>query len=111
MKVAYKVWLVNDGKAFGEGPYQLLKGVEKNGSLRQAAIDMGMSYRKAWLTVQTSENKLGFPLLERTVGGASGGGSQITPAGRELLRRYEQFREEVKDSLETICGKYFGKKP
>jgi hypothetical protein len=29
MKVAYKVWLDNNGKAFGEGPYQLLKMIKK----------------------------------------------------------------------------------
>jgi molybdate transport system regulatory protein len=107
MKVAYKVWLDNNGKAFGEGPYRLLKGVEKTGSLRQAAIDMGMSYRKAWLTLHASEEKLGFSLLERTIGGPSGGGSQITPAGADIIRNYENFRDEVRHSLEKLYDKYF----
>ncbi len=31
MKIAYKVWLDNNGKAFGDGPYELLRRVEKNG--------------------------------------------------------------------------------
>ena len=52
MKLAYKVWLDNEGKAFGEGPYRLLKLVEKTGSLHQAAMEMKMSYRKAWLTLR-----------------------------------------------------------
>jgi len=30
MKVTYKVWLDQDGKAFGNGPYELLKRVEKD---------------------------------------------------------------------------------
>lgn len=46
MKVAHKVWLDNEGKAFGEGPYQLLKRIEERGSLQQATTDMKMSYRK-----------------------------------------------------------------
>jgi len=29
VKIAYKVWLDNDGKAFGEGPYRILKQIEK----------------------------------------------------------------------------------
>jgi len=33
LKVAHKVWLDNEGKAFGEGPYQLLKRIEERGSL------------------------------------------------------------------------------
>ena len=109
MKVAYKVWLDNDGKAFGEGPYELLKRIEETGSLHQAAMDMKMSYRKAWYTLNAIEEKLGFALLNRQVGGASGGGSQITEAGRELMKDYEGFRNEVKESLETAYKTYFGK--
>ena len=107
MKVAYKVWLDNDGKAFGEGPYQLMKRIEEKGSLHQAAIDMKMSYRKAWRTLHAIEEKLGFALLDRHVGGVSGGGSQITDAGRELVKNYEGFRNDVREALETIYGKHF----
>ncbi len=107
MKLAYKVWLDNDGKAFGEGPYELLKHVQETGSLHQAAIRMGMSYRKAWLTIHASEQRLGFSLLERTVGGASGGGSKITRAGGAFIRKYELFRDEVSRALETVYQKYF----
>jgi molybdate transport system regulatory protein len=107
MKLAYKVWLDNGGKAFGEGPYELLKYVQKTGSLHQAAAQMGMSYRKAWLTIHASEQRLGFLLLERTVGGVSGGGSQITPAGRAFMKKYELFRTEVSRALETVYQKHF----
>lgn len=110
MKVAYKVWLDNNGKAFGEGPYKLLKGVEEKGSLHQAAMDMHMSYRKAWLTLGSIEKKLGFPLITRQVGGVSGGGSQITDAGREFMKQYESFRIEVKEELEAIFKKHFDQK-
>jgi len=43
MKVVYKIWFENEGKAFGDGPYLLLKGIEKTGSLHQAALGMEMS--------------------------------------------------------------------
>lgn len=107
MKVAYKVWLDNNGKAFGEGPYQLLKRIKKTGSLHKAAMEMKMSYRKAWVTINAIEEKLGFLLLERKVGGTSGGGSIITPSGLELMKHYEQFRKEVKKALENIYQKHF----
>jgi len=110
VKVAYKVWLDNDGKAFGEGPYQLLKRIEQKGSLHQAAIDMKMSYRKAWRTLHAIEGKLGFALLDRQVGGTSGGGSQITEAGRELMKNYEAFRGDVKEAMETIYNRHFDQK-
>jgi len=110
MKVAYKVWLDNDGKAFGEGPYQLLKRIDERGSLHQAAMDMKMSYRKAWRTLHAIEGKLGFVLLDRQVGGVSGGGSQITDAGRELMKNYEGFRNDVREALESIYKRHFDQK-
>jgi len=107
MKVAYKVWLENDGKVFGEGPYQLLKEIEKTGSLHQAAMVLGMSYRKAWLVLHGIEERLGFALVERKVGGIAGGGSTITEAGQSFLKHYEAFRFEVKGALESIYARHF----
>ena len=108
MKIAYKVWLDNDGKVFGEGPYRVLKQIEKVGSLHQAAIDLKISYRKAWLIVDGVEKKLGLHFLERKIGGLSGGGSQITPAGERFLKKYEKFRQEVEKVLEKTYQKHFG---
>jgi len=110
MKVVYKVWLDNEGKAFGEGPYELLRYVEETGSLHQAAIQMHMSYRKAWLTIRASEKRLGFALLERTVGGASGGGSQLTPSGRRFIRKYERFRKDVSKVLAKVFDRHFAER-
>lgn len=107
MKVAYKIWLDNNGKAFGEGPFQLLKRIDEMGSLHQAAMDMKMSYRKAWMTLRSIEKKLGFHLIDRQVGGVSGGGSQITDAGRVLMKRYENFRNEANEALEAIYKRHF----
>ena len=108
LKIAYKVWLDNDGKAFGEGPYQLLKKIETTGSLHQAAIEMKMSYRKAWTTLKNIETRLGFPLLERKIGGIAGGGSQITKQGYNLMRHYEEFRISLKEELQNLYEKHFG---
>jgi molybdate transport system regulatory protein len=108
MKVAYKVWLDQDGKAFGDGPYDLLKWVEKTKSLHQAAHQMGMSYSKAWRLIRTLEERLSFPLLERKVGGPSGGGSQLTPMARNLMKDYKQFRNDVKKAIKKIYQRHFG---
>ena len=108
LKIAYKVWLDCDGKAFGEGPDRLLQRIDATGSLHKAAAEMKMSYRKAWLMLEAVERRLGFALLERKVGGASGGGSRLTPEARDFMKRYEAFRQEVEGSLEQICRKHFG---
>jgi molybdate transport system regulatory protein len=108
MKIAYKVWLDDDGKAFGEGPYRVLKQIERVGSLHQAAMDLKISYRKAWLMIDIVEKKLGLHFLERKIGGLSGGGSQMTPEGKQFLKQYEKFREDVEKVLEKAFQKHFG---
>ena len=108
MKVAYKVWLDKNGKTFGDGPYELLRRVEKIKSLHRAANQMGMAYSKAWRLVRTMEERLGFVLLERKAGGKSGGGSRVTPNAKELLEHYERFRKDVEDAMERIYRRHFG---
>jgi molybdate transport system regulatory protein len=111
MKVAYKVWLDKNGKAFGDGPYELLRRVEKIKSLHRAANQMGMAYSKAWRLIQTLEERLGFPILERKAGGKSGGGSRVTPNAKELMEHYEEFRKDVEDAMERIYRRHFGPSP
>jgi len=107
MKVAYKIWIDQHGKAFGDGPYELLKRVEKTGSLHKVAGQMGMAYSKAWKLVRMMEQRLGFLLLDRKVGGRSGGGSHITPEARHLMICYERFRKEAEESIAKIFQKHF----
>lgn len=109
MKIAYKVWLENDGKAFGEGPFRLLEMVIEKGSLSGAAKSLNMSYQKAWSIIRMSEERLGFPLLERRIGGVAGGGSQVTKAGKEFMELYKCFRRETEKTLEDVFQKYFGR--
>ncbi len=108
MKVIYKVWLDSNGKAFGEGPYELLKRVEQTQSLHQAASQMRMSYSNAWTLIRTVEQRLGFSLLNRKVGGRYGGGSQITPRARNLMNHYEGFRKDVEKAMRKIYQRHFG---
>jgi molybdate transport system regulatory protein len=107
MNIRFKIWLDSDGKAFGEGPYELLRRVESTGSLHRAAADMNMSYRKAWLVLRAIEKRLGFSLLDRKVGGVSGGGSTVTEEARRFMRRYEAFRKESQKALLRIYDKHF----
>jgi molybdate transport system regulatory protein len=108
VKVIYKVWLDNNGKAFGEGPYELLKRVEQTQSLHQAANQIGMAYSKAWTILRTMEQRLGFPLLDRKIGGRSGGGSQITARAKNLMNHYEGFRRDVEKAMRKSYRRHFG---
>jgi molybdate transport system regulatory protein len=103
-----KLWLDYDGRAFGDGPAHLLTGVEHSGSLRKAAQELGMSYNKAWRILHAAEERLGFALLDRSVGGSLGGGSHLTAEARDLVARYEASAVEVEQAMETIFQRHFG---
>lgn len=107
MRLVCKLALYTDEKAFGEGPFELLSRVGVSGSLRKAAAEMGMSYTKAWRLVRMLEQRLGFPLLERHVGGSAGGGSGLTEDARELLRRFAALQAEARGMLDDLYRRHF----
>ena len=107
MRLEYKIWLDYRGRAFGDGPARLLVGVEQHGSLRKAAQELGMSYNKAWRIIHAAEQRLGFALLDRSVGGTAGGGSQLTPAARDLMKRYQAVLTEADEALQEVFQRHF----
>ena len=72
--MSLKLW--RNEKAFGPGIARLLELVEEYESLNKAASIMGMAYSKVWKILNNSEKALGFPLIERRIGGV-GGGSRV----------------------------------
>jgi molybdate transport system regulatory protein len=109
IKAACKIWLrKNNEKAFGRGPCELLRRVEKTNSLHQAAHQMDMSYNKAWRLIRLMEKRLGFPLLDKKIGGQSGGGSWVTPRAKDFIERYERFESDAKKVIEKTYQKHFG---
>ena len=97
----------NNNKFFGEGPARLLHAIEEQGSLRTAALSMNMAYTKALKMIKNAENALGFPLTTRTTGGKTGGGSQLTPEGKEWLIRYESYRDACIQANRQLYLEFF----
>ena len=97
----------NGNKFFGEGPARLLHAIEEHGSLRTAALSMDMAYTKALKILKNAETALGFPLTTRTTGGKSGGGSQLTPKGKEWLCRYEEYRDACIQANQQLYLEFF----
>jgi len=107
MKAGIELWIDHKGKAFGDGPYELLKKVEATGSLHKATAQMGISYSYAWKLTRMMEQRLGFKVLDRQVGGKLGGGSRITPKAKRLMSFYSAFREEAKGAVFRIFEEKF----
>jgi len=108
LKLRYKIWQEKKGKkVFGDGPLDILQRVERTGSLRQAAEEINMSYSQAWNLVKDLEGRLGFNLLKRKVGGEKGGGSEITEEAKELMMKFEIFRQRADQSLHSLYKRIF----
>lgn len=111
MKAVTKVIFLdrNGEKFFGEGPARLLRGIEQTGSLRASAMSMNMAYSKAMKILKNAEQALGFPLTARTAGGRAGGGSSLTPEGKDWLSRYETCAAECAEANRQLVRKFFPK--
>ncbi len=54
-----------------------------------------MGYRAIWGKIKATEDALGEPLLSRSTGGAKGGGSELTPVAKSLLKHFRKVHKHV----------------
>jgi molybdate transport system regulatory protein len=87
--------VLGDDIAIGPGKIDLLEAIGANGSITAAARALGMSYRRAWLLVDTMNRCFETPVVTTEAGGVSGGGTRLTPAGTEVVRRYRRMEAKV----------------
>lgn len=87
-----------DDILLGPGKADLLDAIDRTGSIRKAADDLGMSYMRAWTLVKTMNDGFVEPVVESTRGGSGRGGAFLTPTGRGVLAIY---REMQRRSLEA----------
>ena len=99
--------LVGRYKIRGEGPYRLLLLIGQTGSLRSAALEMGMAYTKALKIIQRAEANLGYSLTERKTGGKGGGGSCLSDQAKELINQYEIYKTRCHEANLRIFSECF----
>jgi len=87
--------VLGDDIAIGPGKIDLLEAIGANGSITAAARTLGMSYRRAWLLVDTMNRCFETPVVTTEAGGVSGGGTRLTPAGKEVVRRYRSIEAKA----------------
>ena len=90
-----------DDKFMGIGVLWLLKGIAECGSLRAAAIELGISYSKAFKMIENLEKALGHDVVSRKRGGAARTGASITPYGLAFMNLYDDFQRECKEMLKA----------
>jgi molybdate transport repressor ModE-like protein len=90
---------------FGPGVYQLMREIEKYGTILTAARGMKMAYSKSWKIIRNMERCLGFQVLERHAG--RGCGSKLTPKGEAFLAAYNDFVRELNEVGRESFQKHF----
>lgn len=91
---------------FGDGKWRLLRSVDEEGSIRKAAEKLGRGYRKAWGDIKRTENALGRKIVRKTRGGSTGGSTELTEFGRELLEGWQRYREAVMKGMDGAFEQY-----
>ena len=95
-EIRYRVRVVRgDDIAIGPGKVDLLEAIDAAGSITAAAKKLGMSYRRAWLLVDTMNRCFTEPLVVAESGGSRGGGARLTASGREVARRYRAMQAKA----------------
>ena len=78
--------------ALGPGKIDLLQAVQQSGSIRKAAMQLGMSYMRAWTLIRTMNKSFNEPLVIALRGAVErGGGAHLTKTGRTVLAVYQRM--------------------
>jgi len=90
---------------------ELLAAIGAAGSISGAARAMQMSYRRAWLLVETMNSCFLTPLVETATGGRAGGGAQLTAEGQKVLEGYQAMLRDVEQVAQQHLGKLLKNSP
>ena len=100
-RIKGRIWIeINDDAFIGEGKALLLKRTAELGSLRKAAEEMNMSYRKAWYSINHMNKAAGEPVIVLKHGGRKGGIAQLTPFGEKVLEQFDKLDRFFHDFLD-----------
>jgi molybdate transport system regulatory protein len=101
MQVRVRI-LADSAVAIGPGKADLLDHIAETGSISAAARRMRMSYRRAWILVDTMNTCFRSPLVATAKGGPDGGGASLTSTGKTVLRRYRALARGVERSFTPL---------
>jgi molybdate transport system regulatory protein len=79
--------------------FALLEALDRTGSINRASRTAGLSYKGAWVMLETACNLANEPLLETATGGAGGGGTRLTDAARALLAAWRDLQADHREFL------------
>jgi molybdate transport system regulatory protein len=87
----------SDEANIGPGKIALLEGIKVHGSVSAAGRALGISYRRAWLLLDSLNKSFDLPVSVNSVGGRGGGGVEVTVFGDLLIERYRTVERKISD--------------
>lgn len=108
IQINNRIWIEKNGRPFlGDGRITLLESIGKEGSINKAAKLLGMSYKRAWQLVNAINDQADEPIVIRNIGGAGGGGTQLTNKGKKVIvefRRIDEMCQTIlKKEIKNCC--------
>lgn len=79
----------------GPGKIALLEAIKSTGSISDAARSLGMSYRRAWMLINSLKQGFSDAVTVSSTGGPGGGGARVTPFGASLIKQYRLLERDV----------------
>ena len=95
-----RIWIdIGGEKVLGHGRVELLERIQNSGSIRQAALQMKMSYKQAWDLIHHMNNSFPFPVVVSHRGGKGGGNAVVTEFGVLIISQFHQLQQKFKEFL------------
>ena len=85
--------------AVGPGKAELLERLAETGSIAAAGRAMGMSYKRAWLLVDSMNRCFRQPVVATRRGGAARGGAELTETGHAVLALYRRMESRTEAAI------------
>jgi len=101
-KLNGRIWVENsNGKIFGRGRVELLERIKASGSIRQAALQMKMSYKQAWDMINHMNQNLSSPVVITQRGGKGGGKALVTEVGLKAVEQFHLLQSKFQQFLRS----------
>jgi molybdate transport system regulatory protein len=100
------LWLLFGGRHLLEkNAIELLRSIEREGSITKAAKAVGVSYKTAWDHIDRLNNLSSKPLISTSTGGRHGGGCRLSEYGKRILDAYDFHQKRFENAIKGFSGK------
>jgi molybdate transport system regulatory protein len=98
--VQSRVWISSEmGPFAGKGKIELLEKIKDCGTLTQAAIEMKMPYRQAWIKIHEMNNAAVIPVVLFKKGGRNHGNTVVTEFGEKVISVFKTLEAELEQFI------------